>query len=477
MPPLQAPLTTAYVPHTVPPFARLPNEILHQIFNLLETSQVANLRLACKAFSAIGLQYLASTIHLIFKPSSFEHLRQISEHPDLSQHVHTLFYEADSLEAVFSMKEWKRKIIAPDRSNAVHSEPMPAPPPNASTREQRAYRRHVEKLRAAPRYIYSAGQLRSAYEEYEHYVWLQNYIRQYDYNSDMIREAMAKLPKLKTIELSLVHRLLGGPSRKLEQAFAKGLTVACGDQGHGPCGVEQLQSLLVGASDAGLEIETLRCGSVQWMLFMERDVVFNKLKHAVRCLRTLELYITTRYDHQDHDWLPDEEVDVHDEEVYICAQYLEDSGRLRDFLTSAPQLENLTVLFDTGTTLHSAARLSDLVGDFSWHSLRLAAFSKISTTEEELMDFYERHAKTLREIRIESVHLDDGSWTDIFRRIHNTLSLEKATICGNLTAEDQPGPLHLGPLPKNTSCGDLLSLRAVIEACLVSTEPVIVQRH
>lgn len=468
MPPLQAPLTTAHVPHTNPPFARLPNEILHQIFSLLETSQVASLRLACKAFSTIGLQYLAAKVHLIFKPSSFEHLRQISEYPDLSKHVHTLFYEADSLEDVYSMKEWKKKIIAPDWSNAVHSEPMPAPPPDASTREKRAHRRHMEKLRAAPRYIYSARQLRKAYEEYEHFVWLQEYIRQYDYNTVMIREAMAKLPKLKTIELSLFHRLLGGPSNKLEQAFAKGLTVAYGDHGYGPCGVVQLLSLLVCASNAGLAIETLRCGSVHWMFFMQRDVVFNKLKHAVRHLRTLEFHITTRYNDPQFEGLPYEEVN-------ICAESLEESGRLRDFLTSAPHLENLNVQFDTGTSLLPAARLSDLIGDFSWPSLRLAAFNKISTTEEELMTFYIRHANTLREIRIESIHLDHGSWIDIFVLIRETLALEKATVCGYLTVEDPSQSGYYGPPPECRSSGDLTTLGTVIEACLVGgTGPVTV---
>ena len=462
MPPFQAPPVTADARHTGPPIARLPNEILHQIFSLLHPPQVANLRLACKAFSTIGLQYLASTIHLIFKPSSFEHLRQISEHPVLSQYVHTLFYEADSLEDVYSMKEWKETIIVPDWCNTVHSKPMPSPPPDASNREKRAYRRHMEKVRAGPLYIYSAGQLKNAYEEYRHFVWLQNYIRQYDYNSEMIREAMAKLPKLKTIELSLFDGLHYGRSRKLEKAFAKGLTVAYGDPRHGSCGVAQLRSLLVGACDAGLEIETLRCGSVEWIVFMERDIVFNKLKHAVRCLRTLEFYITTRNDDPRFETNPHEEVD-------ICAEYLEDSGRLRDFLTSAPQLESLTVQFDCDTPMHPA-RLSDLVGDFSWHSLRLAAFNKIDTTEEELMDFYERHAKTLREIRIESIHLDHGSWTSIFGRIRNTLSLEKATISGYLTAEDPPESIYLGLLPESMLDGvdgEITSLGAAIGGYLV----------
>ena len=459
MPRFQAPLVTADARHVSPPIARLPNEIFHQIFSLLDTPQVANLRLACKAFSTIGLQYLASTVHLIFKPNSFEHLRLISEHPVLSQHVHTLFYEADSLEDVYSMKEWKENIIAPDWSNTVHSEPMPAPPPDASKREKRAYRRHMEKVRAAPRYTYSARQLKNAYKEYRHFVWLQNYIRQYDYNSEMIREAMANLPKLKTIELSLFDGLHYGRSRKLEKAFAKGLTEAYGDSRHGFFGVAQLRSLLVGACDTGLEIETLRFGSVHWMFFMERDIVFNKVKHAVRCLRTLEFYITTRNDIREFETFPHGEVN-------ICAEYLGDSGRLRDFLTSAPQLESLTVQFDCDSPMHPA-RLSDLVGDFSWHSLRLAAFNKIDTTEEELMDFYERHAKTLREIRIESIHLDHGSWTSIFTRIRDTLSLEKATVCGYLTVEDPPETLDLGLPPEWMLAGKIPGIGAAVEKYLV----------
>ena len=468
MPCFQAPLLTADARHASPPIARLPNEIFHQIFSLLDTPQVANLRLVCKAFSTIGLQYLASTVHIIFKPSSFEHLRLISEHPVLSQHVHTLFYEADSLEDVYSMKEWKENIIAPDWSNTVHSEPMPAPPPDASNREKRAYRRHMEKVRAAPRYTYSAGQLKNAYEEYRHFVWLQNYISQYehDYNFEMIREAMAKLPKLKTIELSLCDGLHYGRSRKLEKAFAKGLTVAYGDQGHKPCGVAQLRTLLISASDAGVEIETLRCGIVQWMFFIAHDVHFDKFKHAVRCLRTLEFYLTTRRN-EDGDF-----EEFNHEEIGFCAEYLESSGALCDFISSAPELENLTVQFDRDIPMHPA-RLSDLVGDFSWHSLRLAAFNKIDTTEEELIDFYKRHAKTLREIRIESIHLDHGSWFSIFRRIPNTLSLEKATVCGALTAEDPPESLFLGLPPEYMLSGDLPGLGAVIEACLVRrTGPV-----
>ena len=286
-------------------------------------------------------------------------------------------------------------------------------------------------------------------------------MRQYDYNSEVIRDAMAKLPKLKTIELSLLHCLRNESSRKLENAFAKGLSMAFGEHGHGgPCGVGQLRSLLVGASDAGLEIETLRCGSVKWEFFAERDSVFDKLKHAVRCLRNLEFYITTR---SDEDRSSEE---LFNEEISICAEYLEESGRLHDFITSAPQLENLIVQFDCDSPM-SPARLSDLVGHFTWHSLRLASFNIISTTEEELTDFYKRHAKILREIRIDSIHLDRGSWACTFERIRNTLSLEKAINSGHLTAEDPPESIWFGLPPECRLDGEMTSVGAAVGRYLV----------
>ena len=466
MSPRQDPRARTDAHHAVPPIARLPNEILHQIFSLLRPLQVANIRLVCKAFSTIALQYLVPEIHLIFKPSSFDHLRLISEHPVLSQHVHTLFYEADSLEDIDSMKEWEEKIIVPGRYNTNDFKVMPSPPRDASQREKRAFRRRMKKLRQLPRYTYSARQLKNAYEEYRHFVWVQDYMRQYDYNSEVIRDAMAKLPKLKTIELSLLHCLRDDRSPKLENAFAKGLTMAYGEHGHGgPCGVGQLRSLLVGASDAGLEIETLRCGSVQWQFFAERDSVFDKLKHAVRCLRTLEFYITTR---SDEDRYSEE---LFSEEVALCAEYLEESGRLHDFITSASQLENLIVHLDCDSPM-SPARLSDLVGHFTWHSLRLASLNIVSTTEEDLIDFYKRHAKTLREIRIDSINLDRGSWASTFERIRNTLSVEKAIISGHLTAEDPPESIWFGLPPEDMLDGvddQITSIAAAIGGYLVGS--------
>ena len=90
------------------------------------------------------------------------------------------------------------------------------------------------------------------------------------------------------------------------------------------------------------------------------------------------------------------------------------------------------------------------------------------------MDFYERHAKTLREIRIESINLEHGSWASIFGRIRDTLALEKATICGHLTVEDPPESLDLGPPPECMLAGETPGLGAAIEKYLLrEMSPVI----
>ena len=83
------------------------------------------------------------------------------------------------------------------------------------------------------------------------------------------------------------------------------------------------------------------------------------------------------------------------------------------------------------------------------------------------MDFYERHSKTLREIRIESIDLEYGSWATIFGRIRDTLSLEKATICGDLNVEDPYESLYLGPPPECMLPGETRGIGADIEKYLL----------
>lgn len=120
------------------PIDGIPVEIAHLIFARFSPGQVAELRLVCKVFAAIGLHHLKQEIHLIFKSSSFQRLREFVEHPVISKRVTSLFYEADALESYRTMGEWRRNILVPGWMDNLPAERLMPVSNAASRREHRA---------------------------------------------------------------------------------------------------------------------------------------------------------------------------------------------------------------------------------------------------------------------------------------------------------------------------------------------------
>lgn len=427
---------------------RLPLEIIHMIFARFKGKLqiIALLRLLCKTFAAVGLHYLVPEVHLIFKSSSFEHLRQISEHPVISQHVEKLFYKADTLTSYDTMKQWKHNIIIPGWFHNMPDDWTGPPSPTAGERERRAYTRDMERLRAWPRHTQSKKQLKMAYEKYQKYLSDQNRMRACDYNAEAIREAMVRMPNLKAIDMSMENYLHGRCSEKANRAFGKGYRSVYGDDGQKEsCGVPQMRSLLLGASHAELKLQGLRCGHIHWEIFKQSGDVFGQMKSAVQHLIMLNLHITTRISDDALGNSADED-DYHSQ-IHACADYLKESGRLRDFVTAAPDLTVLDIRFDIKNP-YPPAGLKQIVGDFTWHSLQHVAFRVLQTTEDELMHLYSRHAGTLSEIALLNVELTQGSWPRLFQRMRQTLCLKKAKICGKITSSDPKEDLYFGLPPE-----------------------------
>ena len=443
-----------------PPIACLPNEIIHLILSLLRPVNVACLRLTCKAFSIIGLQYLLPELHLIFASSSFEHLREVSNHPVLSQHVQSLFYEADSLLRYDTFGKWKRHVFVPEKFNAPE---LPDPPSNPTRREDRAYRRNRDRIIKSPRYLHLQKHLKLAYRAFQSHISDQDMIRHHDYNAQMLQDVMFNFRHLKAIELSLERCLRDGPSAKLNRAFSKASGISCGDEGKDRCGVAPLRTLLLGASHAGLEIETLRCGIVHWRFFKQEDDVFKKMKHAVRCLRTLAFYVTSRIEQAG------DIEDLYPVEISSCDRLPSRSERLGEFIGAAPHLEDLTINFDGGNPEYPP-QLTDFVGKITWHALRIISFTRIRANENDLAHFYERHTSTLRVLKLHNISLQRGSWPLLFQKIRNLLSLKEAKITGKLTSEN-PGELFfLGSSLKSVSRGDKVApVRVDLEEYLVQS--------
>ena len=300
---------------------------------------------------------------------------------------------------------------------------MYLPHADASDRENRAYQREMEKARGGPRYTYTDLQLRRAYEKYKKYLSNQNMMRSHNYESEMITDAFNKMPNLKTIEMSMEY-CLGSPSTKIERAFGKGLALPYGDDRQKElCGILQLRSLLLAVANANLKLESLCCGNVHWRFLKHSPGIFEKMQRAVQFLHHMTQHITTRTEEDDND-------------IPQCYQFLDNYGRLRDLITAAPDLKHLEINFDDDNPFLPTS-LKDVVGDFKWHALRSAIFSMIDTDEGALVNFYGRHADTLRGIGLENIRLEVGGvWPRLLQCMRKMLRLEKVRIGGRFSTAD-----------------------------------------
>lgn len=448
----------------------LPNEILHMVFEQLthgyQQRDIARLRLVCKRFADIGNYYLLSEAHLFMKSSQFEQLSQISQHPTIRKKVDTIFYEADILEDCGSMQDWKKNICIPGWMQDLSPEHLYPPPSTASERERRAYKRDLNKTMYGPKFTHSDTLLRRAYDAYTEHLEDQESIRAQNYNVEMLKDAMSKMPNLKTIEMSTECSLNNGRSTRMDQAFKDGLRSPYGDrQSDEGCGVGPLRSLLLAADAADLKLETLSAGNVNWRFFVESEKqniqVLPKMQRALRSLRTLRLYISTRSEYDDDAYLDD----LSHVMVPECAEYLHQTSHLRDFITATPDLERLDFNFDCNDP-YSPATLCDSIGTFKWHSLRVVAFSFISAGEDCLAQFYVRHANTLRKIRLDNILLSTGSWPSLLQRARKVLKLEQAVLCGTLASND-PEEAYLFGIPAGLNGGKRAKIEVVVEEYLI----------
>ena len=163
---------------------------------------------------------------------------------------------------------------------------------------------------------------------------------------------------------------------------------------------------------------------------------------ALQSLRVLELCISTNSSRDDQD----DDSNYH-QAIVECAAYLEE-GRLRDFISAAPNLTDLFLEFDSNDP-QPPARLVDIVGTNTWPSLHCVHFSLLSFTKDGLIEFYRRHSKTLNNIGFDDIKLLQGTWQDLFPKIKETLELKHVKIAGHLW---EPAVQYDFGMPSRAAC-------------------------
>ena len=97
-------------------------------------------------------------------------------------------------------------------------------------------------------------------------------------------------------------------------------------------------------------------------------------------------------------------------------------------LSSVPELQTLSLVLGNDS---EAVSLENVIESFMIPKLTHVAFTHIHVSDQKLLDFFHRHAKTLRNVRLEKIDLiSRGAPTDIFEGMQKVLRLEQAYVTG-----------------------------------------------
>ncbi|KAL8682624.1 MAG: hypothetical protein Q9186_001311 [Xanthomendoza sp. 1 TL-2023] len=277
------------------PVLQLPLELQHLIFAATDPRDVPNLRLACKTFATIGMNYLLPQAQLLFTRQSFDHLSEVSQHPVLCRSVKSLIYCVDLLGQHFDKDEWIRGLareMGLDGYIRGSEWAGPEPPVHASDRERRFYERNL--LRATdPEVRYSARQLSLGWVAYGK-LWLEQApLRNASYGKKEIIATLARFPNLKHITLSNFHYFCDDYAY-FDATYKHVLTPICGDEGYSePCGMPQLLSLIQALDRGGTALESLKAGLISWLFLDVKNEDFELMKSVFHALKSFKMAFMT----------------------------------------------------------------------------------------------------------------------------------------------------------------------------------------
>ena len=361
------------------PIDQLPADIIHMICVYLTPTELANLRLVSRSFDPISLKYMVSEVHLILTKDSYERLKAIAAHPIVSKNITSFFFEADRL-SEWPLENWDQCFFNPE---------------------------YVEKQK---------------------YAELLRFQEEMHPDVTEMAEAMKRFPRLNGLTMTIGDC---GQSRTstLRKFFRPGLVNYCEVDNTPefrvePLGLQQMRSLLLGAYFAGLKVETLQCGLIDWQIFDQPSETSARIRDSVANVKNLRLDLDVggAVARGDPCWTESSTRDL--------------ERRLGDFVTAALELEHLQLSFPR-TQGTWRASLENILGEHRWPSLQSINLKKIGTTEDDLVSFCSRHADTLKSVHLTDIRLLEGDWLDALSRMRKILTLDALVLRGILASPSQ----------------------------------------
>ncbi|MCJ1420021.1 hypothetical protein MMC32_006377, partial [Xylographa parallela] len=414
----------------------LPIEILHMICANLSGKDVLRFRLLAALYAGIGAQYMLPAVPVAFLPESFARLKAISEHPVISQHVRTLVYQLGRLPEITDYEDYKHRA---HMRGSYNSDDLPWPPPAESDgRAQRAYKRAVKRAAGLP-FLKSSKIFKKGWNDY---VQIRNDVaglQGTDTEIEVLKSVIARFPRLSMIRVEGRYQYDETGMVTINAPYNKCFVLPEEpDMDSGSCGVAPLERLLLCATAAGIDLQNLWAGPISWKFFEGNLGCVNQTAGCRRHLRGLRMEVGFI----DYDCLE-----------FITRQQLLDrlqslsNGSVQEFLTASPNLEFMELLFERlgHTNIFRGLNIDSVFGVHTWGHLKRLDLRGIGINESCLLDFFRRHAETLKYLTMEDFCLHDptSSWVSIFEQIPEILDLESADLHGKFDTFQSNGWIRI----------------------------------
>ena len=397
---------------------RFPPEILDRICEDLKTRDIRSLRLVSRFCSNVATPWLINSFGLRFTLSSFRRLNEISRHPVISLWITSIVYvpnvfidsqgkryydqcvediDANGLPQSFEEKQ--------DVDVAVHNNGDPADDCENSEEEK--------ALDAIGSDLPDAHVKNRAW-----YVRQWKLCRQ-DYGYRLLMESMRRLPNLINIDmweddtgLTLSENISIPNAPKRYSHYS-------------PFKVPQAHLLLEAANEAGVALERLELGWIYWDFLQKPEDVWQRMAGALTNLWSFGCRLASspvEVNSDDHPNRP------------RCRQLVQ-RGRVYDVIAKASSLESLAISCDL-YIFTCPPDLKDAVRSAKWCNLRNVDLGCLEAAAGVLLAFFNRHAATLRTLRLQRILLSSGEWTKTLEVMQKGLNLLHVDIDGSLRGAD-----------------------------------------
>ncbi|KIW24567.1 uncharacterized protein PV07_10275 [Cladophialophora immunda] len=395
---------------------KCPDEVLIKVCGWLDFQSLANVRLVNKRLAEVGAEALVKRVRFHCTQDSLKRLHAIAQHDVFCKYVDTIVFEGNLLASVPCIHTYQTHYEMDHHQN----ERPRLPPKHATPRERRLYERNVAKFKR---------ELKEKYDRYLDLYDKQQKVLKSPAYADFISSSMPCFPRLNKLVLSTVGRC----KHVLSGRFLESFTADCAMPIEHDTSFtkDQLKHLLFPQGRPLTQLGTLEV-HVMSPKFFTGFVPADLIRRAFQNLKVIDLNFRLE---------KDDRIGLDIMTADRCYADLA-KGCLRDALTAARDLEQLTINFDDYGYYGAVTSLENILGSNAWPRLNMLNLDCMSTTEDYFLGMLKRQS-SLRDLRLGFMTLEQGRWPSATTRMRKDLDLINFMASGILEDPDEMFPMHL----------------------------------